>query len=614
MYAGNAAEAITEAPWFAAMAPAATVIGSAATTALREAGAPEWLAVAGGIAGALTGQGGIAMAKNWLHGERLGKELTAAEEAARAAKANLLTAQLENPATADARKIALEAVQDSQKALAAKAIAAADAQFNTNSAAIARIRDEAQTLARSQITGTADVIAPLPAGITRQLPEATGVELQEAARNWLGKVLPSKVSAVWQPVDAALPPDTPVQLSGLIGALGGINNQAGVLAPLAKMLKSRLPAQMGKTLDDMLESPGMVAGTPAKREASGLLDDIGLPVLKETAPAVPAKPITMADAQALRTAIGDAMADPTVLRDISAQNLSRLYASLTADMRAPHVKNGTAALFDSANTESVRLYQLAEGPFARLVASATRTADDMTPGKVVNRLLTDAKVDGSDLAALRGEIPGAVDRLAGLQLRTDPTGWSKLTEQAKAALVSDPSHRRVITSALDAEDVAGNTAKTVIDQLREARAAAVATVRATRDAEIRAASRANARESVAERTSLVRLRQASGEADLAANAAAAAAAGHPTNWKAMLGMGTAGGLAGPGLVDMLYPQLLAGALPNRAQMTGAILGAAAVPAYYGAKAVVKNPLMLIPPVAAGNAANIARRNELAPAP
>jgi len=610
-YAGAAARAVGQNPLAVASSPVVSGVSSVSATAAREAGASDLVAEIVGIGTGLLGAGAAAGVKNWLYGRQLSKAVEETAAAAAKAKETLLTNQASAPMANQARRAAVQAVEDTQTALANQVQRDAAEAAAQEIARIEAAKKAAQGLVTQQFDDVATQVHPLPKG-TAQTLETTGKALQESAREWVTKTLPSKISALWKPVDAALPGTTPVELGSFVNAVGQINEQAGALAPVAKLLKSRLPGQIGKVLDDILESPGMVKGKDAVQVPTGLLDDIGLPVMKVVEEAVPARPITVADAQRLRTAIGDALADPTVLRDVSSQNLNRLYAALTADMRAPHVANGSVALFDTANEQSSALFRLAEGPFSKIIAGPKATADDLNPGKVVSRLISDAALDGTDFAALRAELPKAADQLAALQLRGGHGAWSKLSPEAQAALLPDPAKRATIDAAVRNGQAAETAAETAIRAAKEARATATAAAKEARDAEIKLARRAAQVESAAAMTNRVALGQQSRAAAEAAANALAAKQAHPTNWKMLLGEGAAGGLIGHTLTDMMYPGLMAGISPAKAALLGGVAGLALPMAVQGVKTLARNPLSARVPLAAVNAASAGPDNALAP--
>lgn len=260
-------------------------------------------------------------------------------------------------------------------------------------------------------------------GLAKQLGQATthqqaGEALQENARDWLTHILPAKVSNAWAPVDAAVAPGTGTPLANFDSTVRSMSRQGGALKPLLDAIGPTLPDKLKKIID------------------TKTLMGLGI------AP-------TWEEAQQLRNTIGDAMANPKVLRDTSEKQLAALYASLTKDMKSAAAGQGAGDLFDQANAESSRLYNIASGPMARIVKSAKPTSADPTPESVAKRLLSAGKTGGTDLQTLREQMPWAVDNLAAAHLRAEGTGWMKLSPEAKEALLVSPEHRRLVDSAME---------------------------------------------------------------------------------------------------------------------------------------------------------------------
>lgn len=171
------------------------------------------------------------------------------------------------------------------------------------------------------------------------------------------------------------------------------------------------------------------------------------------------------DAQTLRSAIGDAMSNPMVVKDIPARDLARLYAAQTADMKAATGPLGASDLFDAANAESSRLYSVAQGPIGKIVSGPKPTSADPNPGEAAKRLLSGASTEGTDLATLRSEIPKGVDELAAAQLRTGD--WNKLSPEAQRALLDDPHHHAAVNHALTVAEQSAAATRTRLDAAKQ---------------------------------------------------------------------------------------------------------------------------------------------------
>lgn len=301
-------------------------------------------------------------------------------------------------------------------------------------------------------------------GSSTTLQEA-GEAAQEAARRWLTRVpageapvpgtLQAKLANAWSPVDVLVPGDLPGQLTNYRAALDSITSRAGGLASSEKALRPALPERLKELLEGTpgevkippMARPGRVSGQagiinptagPATPVASGNVMRPGL------------GPITWQDLSRFRSTLGDAMADPATVKAAGAENLSKLYAAVTNDMRelAGKVSPDALSAFEAANAESARLYGIAQGPVTKLVSGPRPSlVDDPTPGNAASKLLSGARKDGTDLAALRSEIPEAVDELAAAHLRLNPDAraWQRLSPEAQQVLVESPRDRGIIS-------------------------------------------------------------------------------------------------------------------------------------------------------------------------
>lgn len=274
-------------------------------------------------------------------------------------------------------------------------------------------------IAHSAISSSKILKAARSLGSSGTMQEA-GEFAQDAARQWLKVELPTKLNNVWSPVGTVMA-GKPTDLVHFDAALAGMSSKAGSLQPVADALKSNLPER----LRDILQNRTSVG--------------VGVAPSWE-------------DVKELRTVLGDAMKNPQVIKDIPAERLATLYKSLTDDMKAsaravgPHAEQ----LFNAANKESKRLYDFAEGPVKKIVASASRSADDPLPEKAATVLLRGGKTGASDLAALRAELPHVADELAAAHLRAPKLEWTKLSPEAKTALIEDQALRHAVNKAASA--------------------------------------------------------------------------------------------------------------------------------------------------------------------
>lgn len=422
-------------------------------------------------------------------------------------------------------------------------------------------------------------------GTSATVQEA-GQRLQDSARNWLSNVMPQRMAEAWAPLDAVVPAETQTTLFGFKNALNEINKSGGKLEPLTGLLKPGMPARLKQTFEKILESPAGTKPVPAKTKPTGLVTAEGKPIERVVSEAKPSEPITWAEVQRLRTTLGDAMTNPVIIKDVGEQNLARLYAGLTSDMRGAAKELGAEKLFDEANEASRALYQFAEGPIGKIVRGPKPSAEDLAPEVVVSRLLAGGKKGASDLEALRTEMPDIVGELASAGLRSHPKFWSELSPEARKALVPDPSHSK----ALDlAETARANAAQ---DMAAAKKAGAEAHRRAVSD--IQRASKAEIEGKV----------QAFEQAKADVNALAPKAPppvqqSEARDVRAILSSSLMSGA----VPLMLSPFGLSGPAATQA---GTVIGASMPLAWQGMKAIARQPSNLLFPLAGtmgGNALN-----------
>lgn len=316
-------------------------------------------------------------------------------------------------------------------------------------------------------------------GVSANMQEA-GQYAQNAARNWITQTMPVKEAAAWASVDAKIPAGTPTQLYGLAGALKDIQGDAGIIQALRNEIVPRLPARLQSTMNAVLDNPAGVAARPPELGTSPLLGPTGLPIIKEIKPGTPAQPVTWSDVRSLRSALGDAMSNPSVVNDIGAQNLKHLYASITGDLSATAKAQNALPEFAAANAESTRLNSFKDGTLGQIVKGKTKDSSDPIPEKAASILLSPGKLQqgGSVLESLNTELPDVTSELASARIRemagmknpdipsdTVAKGfvraWSALSPQAKDALVLDlPTRARLDGAYQVAQRVAGTKPST----------------------------------------------------------------------------------------------------------------------------------------------------------
>jgi hypothetical protein len=641
--------------------------GGAAGEAAKDLGAPGWAQTGAGILAGL-GVGGVAnvatnISKASAAAEAVTsaqRELSAAQAAVDAAKANnplalgsaradlasakdaatnaVATARTASEAARDATTNAAQTTIADSKSALDKTLALHDSVGAVSEAARdAQIAAGAQTASDASRAADSSIESIAAAHGTSSTLQDAGEKLQNSARSWLTKDLPAKQASAWAPVDAAVSETTPTPLYNLNSALKDINTSAGTLEPIAKLLKPGLPAQVQRVFNDVLDTPEGVGAKSAVTGKSPILDEFGTPLTKELSPAVAGKPVTWEDVQKLRSTLGDAMSNPQTIKDVGAQNLSRLYASITADMATTARAKGASDLFDSANAESTRLYGVAEGPIAKVVSGPKASlADDPAPGKVASGLLASGRSGNTDLEALRTEgLP--VGELTAAQLREDPSAWSKLSPEAQQTLVPDSAHRATLDSALAAKSgeseavkassaAANATHQAELDRLSEASQvakdahaqtvaqtqASIATANAAHRATMETAKenvKFGPRTAAARVGDLSQSQAAEGVAQAQALREAKAKLSETTNplvqGKEKGPLHSLVGANVGGELGMLLGHVVdaSGLSPLEHGAVGALIGAGAPMAYRGARNLITNPGALRDPLIGGYAGN-----------
>lgn len=258
-------------------------------------------------------------------------------------------------------------------------------------------------------------------------PEEAGRYAQAQMRDWLATTLPAKEAAAWAPVDAAIPANTPTSLTNLEGTLQSLTTQGGGLAGVVSRLKPALPAQVYKALQNRLST--LSGGTDS-----------------------------WSDVRALRSAIGEAMSDPSIAPKAGQQTLKAMYSAITQDLADTAKANNASDLFSAANAESTRLHSFAENIGDQMVSGKTPSPqDDPRPEDVYNSFMNSAKLKrgASDIETLNTELPDVTRELAAAKLRqvANPergtvgkslaSYWNTLSPEAQSALFPPAAQERL---------------------------------------------------------------------------------------------------------------------------------------------------------------------------
>lgn len=406
--------AITSLPFGGSSAPALALTSGAAggvsDEAAKDVGAPGWLqALIGVIPGLALG--------GWSGARAAGKEADNAKQALDAAAKQLSASKdtLEAAGAGDASSPIVQAKQATgQSSLLAQHV------LNDFTEKSQQARDATIASAQGELALRQQAVADSREAVASSLGQSStlqeaGEALQTHARDWLANTVPTEHSALWSLVDAGISPKQSVRLDAFEHALDSMSTKSGELQPLADVLGSSAPKALAKAYNGLTDTP------------------------------------TWQDVKNFRSVLGEAMSDPSTVNKIPRQNLSALYAGLTADMKVAANGAGLLKEFNDASTGSKQLFDLAEGPVARVVGSKSPSlALDPKPEDVASRLLSGGKKGASDLAALSSaDFP--VGELAAAGLRSESTPgklWNGLSDEAKSTLVPDAPSRQAIESGI----------------------------------------------------------------------------------------------------------------------------------------------------------------------
>ena len=343
------------------------------------------------------------------------------------------------------------------------ALTEADTKEQASAAATAAVKAQAAAkvpVATADIKDGLESIAKLH-GTSTDLDSA-GDLIQPVARNFLTSSLPKAEESVWSPVDSGVGTATPTPIDNFLGFVAKAKAAGGSLGEVI--------AKFSPNIGRILEKPlGQFAGEAGEDAALN--------------PTIP----TWADVRRLRSAIGEGMSNPMVLKDISRQNLEGLYATVTSDLQKTAEGAGFGDAFTNANTTSRELRGFADGPISDIISGPKPVpGKDALPGEAAASLLTQAKTSGESLRLLRSMPDTATipNELAAVTLRKafdNPKAWTDLAPRAKAALVPDPGHRAMIETLLADKDRVPGEVKAQLDAADAAHKATVAQLDSDRE-------------------------------------------------------------------------------------------------------------------------------------
>ncbi len=313
----------------------------------------------------------------------------------------------------------------------------------------ARIADQAKIASRAELEATRKVGEQAVAEVEKQVGshfdstangigkaktlDEAGTSLQAAARNWVQNVMPKKLAEASAPLEAAIPKSTPVPITNYQGALSKLNKDGGSLQGQLNILSSDTPKLLQKGLD-------------ARAEAAELTGE-------------PLASPTWEEVRALRSRLGDAMANPKLAKGMDQSEISALYSAVTQDLGQAAKQNGAGDLWNAFNDESSRLYSTRDGVMSKLISTTNEGKEiALTPAQAAGSLVNAGRKGGTELNVLRTELPDAINEFSAYQLRS-PQSWGKLSPEAKKALVPDEKKIAELDTSLGAQERAAAAAK-----------------------------------------------------------------------------------------------------------------------------------------------------------
>lgn len=245
-----------------------------------------------------------------------------------------------------------------------------------------------------------------------QTKEDAGMALQEHARNWLDNIFPQKANMLAEPLDAAIPAGASVDLAPYRGVLQSITSKAGDLQGSANVVRNPTAKRLLDALDARTEMESLASGGAAGAPSTA----------------------SWQNARALRSEIGDALANPKLASSLGEKDLEAAYSGLTKSLSNTAAEHGAGDLWNQYNTGMSQLYSFIKGPLSKVIKSGSEGRESISPAQAYSASLSLAGKGGSTLAALRAEMPEAVNEIAATVVR-NPSEWAKLAPEARQALL-----------------------------------------------------------------------------------------------------------------------------------------------------------------------------------
>lgn len=398
-----------------------------------------------------------------------------------AAGAGAQSAQAAATAAADleaAKQRKLEITRLHEDPLNSPVVQATNAAESQEAAQMLQARHTEDTLKSTAEKTIGDTAAATNSKI--KTPQEFGEAAQTSARNWLENVKPQQLSNLRQELFSYLPKGSSVSdinapIHSTVQALEDINQSSGAMEELSQVLKPKLPAQLKRTFENKYESPW------ATKEIEGLPE--------QGVPGKPSEPITLADQMQFRTVLGDALADNKISSDVGKENIKRLYAAISDDIREGLTTNGVPHnAWDKYNFESSRIYHLAENQISDIITTGKAAQETQRPGLIADKIRADK--DGTWLQGLRSEpsLSPIVDYYTSHILRDKVAGalgsaaeWRGLSPEAQAQMIPNAQLRDELDKALTLREVAPQLRKAHEEQAVAARQEAIKQAELQRD-------------------------------------------------------------------------------------------------------------------------------------
>lgn len=377
-------------------------------------------------------------------------------------------------------------------------------RWNTQDAALtqkqAELKDAADQHFAEHTAATADrdaIAAKL--GKSQNVDDSAPI-MQAKAREWLSGDGPENFPAKIKKVENGMYYKTDAQGNMLTDAqgnniplinedsLGNLDNlresitnsfgNAGLAEPVAAELRSKLPQRVLTQLDKIASAQGAAAGETAT--------------------------LPFRDIRALRTAIGNAMDSPEIIRSIGAQKIAEMYRAINNDARhtvAQAAGTEGLAAFDRFNQEAQRLYGIKAALGDNVVTTLNPARETIGNADVVKNLMANTGESGQLLEKLSSEptLKQGLNEIAAARLRRgrggdtnagDPESEFKgLSPGAKTHLYGD-DNSKAIQGVIDRRAAADNAQDAAKAQAEQTERNTLRTGMRTQASEIAAQSKA----------------------------------------------------------------------------------------------------------------------------